>query len=424
MRIASLSVLLTLASGSLSMAQPGDPPPTLVEVETAERGTAFKILTVTGSVAPVMGSRLASVVEGQVESVLADEGDFVTRGDALLEIVKTPINHRIDEARGNAALEKAEYDELANGTRQERINAEEGQVREAEARLRLAEAEERRLKSLISQNAVSESEYDIALANLEEARATLEVQRAEFVEARDGARKEVLAAAYAEYEAAEAAVALLEYGLSRHTIRAPFNGVIGEKMSEAGQWVQAGTEVFTLASIDPLRVEVSIPESDFSNINVGTEASIRFDAFPDEVITVPVTAKVPIANPTTRTFPIHFDIDNKDLKYAIGMVARVTFRISDEKSEDVILIPKDALVLQPGGQRTLWRVVEESGGLSVQKIPVRTGREFDDKVALISGDLEAGQRVVTRGNERLFPGTMIEIIDPNAESAAGDGGSW
>jgi RND family efflux transporter MFP subunit len=114
-----------------------------------------------------------------------------------------------------------------------------------------------------------------------------------------------------------------------------------------------------------------------------------------------VRAVVPRADDRARTFPVKVSITNSDGRIAVGMLARVFLPVG--APEDAVIVPKDAIVEQ-GNQTVLFRVGAEG---AVERVQVETGSAAGAWVA-VDGDLQPGDRIVTRGNERIFPGQSVE----------------
>jgi RND family efflux transporter MFP subunit len=258
-------------------------------------------------------------------------------------------------------------------------------------------------------------------AELDRARAAVEIAQAALDRAQSGARVEAIASKRAETASFAARVAALEDQVARHTLRAPFDGVVGQKSTEAGQWLDAGSMTFALAEIDVLRVEVNVPERHFNSISLGSKGQVTIDALGDFAADATVTIRIPLGNTSARTFPVRLDLPNPDYTIAPGMFARVSFLVSpDSGLNDALLVPKDALLVEGSGStRRLWVVQEGAKGPEAHPRTVRMLGAFRDMVIIADGDLEVNDSIVVRGNEGLmFPGQSVNPRPHVSHSAA------
>jgi multidrug efflux pump subunit AcrA (membrane-fusion protein) len=374
-------------------------------------------LRLTGTVAPKRFSLLSAEFEGIVEEVMAEEGDLVAEGQVLLRLRDTATRLRLDQARSEAARSQAVLDELTNGERPEVVEAARAEVEEARAALVLARQQRDRLQDLLDGRTASQSEFDSAAAEFD--RATAEVARlqADYERLRNGARAEEVEQARADVQAAEARMAQLEYELGRHTLRAPFAGVIGEKRVDAGQWLGQGAQAFSMAELDPLQLRVLLPDRHFGEVLPGTKVQLTFDALPGRAFEEEVTTRVPLGNAASRTFPLLVDLDNPELLFAPGMLARVAIPVGKRAEEPSLLVHKDAIVRAADGSQDVWVVREEDGKPTAQPVRVSTGRSWRDMVEVTAGELREGERVVVRGNEVLFAGQAVSPREASTRSA-------
>jgi RND family efflux transporter MFP subunit len=331
----------------------------LVVVARAQRAPVAEQLNLTGTAVARRVSRLSPKVDALVAEVLIDDGDAVEAGQMLLRMDAVIANVELNSAA--AALEEAKA-QLKNARRRRDESAE-----------------------LAGQNLVAESVYAGTIAE---------------VEIRAAAVKRL-----------EADLARQQEIVSRHTVTAPFAGVIAEKLVEVGQWVQRGTPVLELVEIDVLRIEVPIPQAYFQRVQVGTPVKVRFDASPGQVQEAAVSFRIPVSDPTARTFPVRIELDNRSGQQAPGMSARVAFLLGDSKSQEVLQLPRDALVRQRDGTHLVWVVNESGSGWVASAVTVIPGRNVGDRVEVANKIITNGTRVVVRGNENLRDGQQVRIAE-------------
>lgn len=335
-----------------SLAGAADPAPVRVAqpitAETAER------LRLTGTVTAARRSRLSPRLAGLVSVVNVDAGDQVARGDVIVELDATIAKLELRAAR-------AELDE---------------------ARARLDEAERLR----------------------EEARPLVEQQHLPETESR--AREAQVQLAGATAERLRARVALWQEQVRRHQVRAPFAGVVHRKLTEAGEWVGTADPVVEIVDVEDLRIDVQVPQERFGDLRKDTPVRIRLDAsrgvdFPGRVI-----ALVPINDPAARTFLVRVEAPDAGGQMIPGASAEVELSIPGSKR--ALLVPRDALVLQPDGSQRVWVVETRHGETRAFSRDVRVGRALQETVEILDG-LDRQLPVVVRGNEALREGQAVAL---------------
>lgn len=332
-------------------AQPPAPP---VESEEARMAPVVKQLEISGTVSTPQASQISTSVEGLVSEIHFDSGARVKKGDLLL---------KLDSELEEAALAQAQ-------AQTEQAAAE---VKDARRRLKIAQTLASREYGPKNEAEAREAEVDIDLAALEAAKAE---------------------------QARRAAI------LERHELRAPFDGVISERMAEVGQWVVPGTAAFELVAMDGFRIDLPVPQDYFAQLREGTDVSLKFDALPDETIPAEIDALIPVSDPDARTFTLRVLPLRKNLPITPGMSARVIVRLNTGQ-EDVV-VSRDALIRYPDGRITVWVLEKADGETKVRERRVEIGLAFDNLVQIRSG-LKAGERVVVRGNESLRDGQSVRL---------------
>jgi RND family efflux transporter MFP subunit len=248
------------------------------------------------------------------------------------------------------------------------------------------------------------SEALAAIARVSEAKSSLQLVR-------EGPRQEQIDQAAANVAVQEQIVAGLEDRLKKYTVRSPFRGFVTSELTEAGAWVQQGDPVAEVVEIDPVEVEVFVPESTIRFVKKGATCTLSVDAIPGKTFTGVIDQIVPLADSRSRTFPVHVLVDNAPIgsrhELLPGMLARASLPTGE--SQQRMLVPKDALRLG-GASPTLLKV--EKGQTTI--IPVQTGPSMGSWISvesLVPGGLNVDDLVVTRGNERLRPGQEVTISE-------------
>jgi membrane fusion protein, multidrug efflux system len=229
-----------------------------------------------------------------------------------------------------------------------------------------------------------------------------------------------LAAAEADLRVAAAAVDRLEAErrqqaeiVSRHSVVAPFSGVVSRKLTDAGEWVETGTPVLELVDTGRLRIDVQVPQEHYRAISVGAPASVRMDANAGRALQGRVSARVPVSDPGARTFLARVEIAGAGERMTPGMSALVTFALRG--NETAVRVPRDAVLRRVDGSTSVW-VAGEGETATVSKREIEIGRSLRDFFDVKSG-LEAGARVVVRGNETLTEGQRVRILNAGAPAS-------
>lgn len=303
-----------------------------------------------GTVRPVMDSWVACEVAGRVLERRVENGDAVVRGTTLVRLDPTRFQKQLDHAQAEKA--------------------------EVQALLDLAKTQEKRAHELYRDDILS-------VGDLDQARS-----RRLSLEGRAGA--------------IETRIASIGDDLARTTVRAPFDGIITGVQTEVGGWVRQGDAVVRLSKLDPLEIQLDVSEKHFPRLSRGAEVQATVEALPGLVLAGKIFALVPLADPHARTFPVMIRADNPGGRVAAGMLARVELTL--DGGSRALLVPKDAIVRRAQNETVF--VVDE--GDVVRSVEVKSGRPSGDRVEVI-GDLQPGQSVVVRGNERLQSGQQVQI---------------
>lgn len=339
------------AVASLTLHAQGGPPRKMpVRYTPAREHNLRQMLSLPGTVEAQTASVVASSVEGLVEQFPGKEGARVAKGQVLAKLRTTPL--------------------------QLRLSAQKAALQEAEARLKQAESNLARAKELFAAQVVSRQQLDENQSEFNAWQGRTESLRAE--------------------------IARIEDDVERSTIRAPFAGVVVRERTEIGQWIEAGGPVVELLAMGAVEIRVEVPERHFAQIRDGSAAKVTLDALPEAELKGRVISRIPQADPEARTFPVKVRVSNPRGQIAAGMLAKVSFPAGE--SYRATVVPKDAIVTR-GPASFLFRV---NGEDKVDQVAVETGSSSGSWIEVRSGEIRAGDKVVTRGNERIMPGMAVE----------------
>ncbi len=251
-------------------------------------------------------------------------------------------------------------------------------------------------------------------AELEAAEAAFQVAEAAY--SRAVQLRERLVITVPEYErertASVAAASRLDQVRTRldfATIRAPLDGIVTRKQIEAGDLAAPQSRLFELADMSVMVVRVQVSELEVVHLREGDEVTIALDAFPRRELRGRIRRVFPSADPATRLVPVEVALEGEARALARpGFLARATFAL--ERHDDVLLVPASAIVAN-GGAETVF-VVE---GEIAESRRVSTGLSWLGSIEVTSG-LQAGEEVVTLGNNMLRDGAAVRAVEPAREA--------
>ncbi len=362
------------------------------------------------NVRPRRRSTIGSAVFGRVEEFLVDAGQAVQKDQPLAQLRVKTIGIEIAAAEAELRLRRAELAELQNGSRPAEIALAKATAESAEAARQYAEAKFRRFERLFDNlSGASQDEFEAARAEALKAAAEVAIADSSFELATEGPRAERIEQAAAQVAVSEQTVEGLRDRFGKYTIRCPFDGYVAAELTETGAWVNQGDLVAEVVEIDPVEVEVFVPQSNIRFVETGMEVHVAVEALDGEVFTGKVDQVIPVADERSRTFPVRVVVPNPKVagraRLLPGMLAKVALPSGESKPR--WMVPKDALQLG-GPTPVIWKVVD---GKAVV-VPIRTGPSSGALISIAPIEPEAiqqGDAIITRGNERVRPGQSVVL---------------
>jgi membrane fusion protein (multidrug efflux system) len=257
----------------------------------------------------------------------------------------------------------------------------------AKASLDLAVAEFGRIKSLLDQKVVSQSEYD-------QRRAQVDVAQQQFQMAQNAAEQ-----SYRSLQAARARVDLARKAAADTTIRAPFAGLVAERLVSIGDYVTRGAHVATVVRVDPMRIELTVPEQAISLIKVGQSVQVTVDAYPGESFAAKVRYVSPSVRADQRALTVEAVASNPDGRLKPGLFA--TASIQQPAGAPALLVPTTAVETVAGTSRVY--VIKKD---KVEERIVTLGEPVGQQVEITSG-LVTGETVAAAPKGHLADGMDV-----------------
>ena len=186
-------------------------------------------------------------------------------------------------------------------------------------------------------------------------------------------------------------------------IKAPFDGVVTDRWVEAGQYVRHDTKVVSVASLDPLRLELTLPEARLADVKQGGNVAFRVPAYPDRTFSGTIQYVGASVRETTRDVVAEATVENPDHALRPGMFASVELALADAPS---IVAPASALVPKAASTH-VFVIVKQGGGARLEERVVQTGAARDGFVSILRG-LKKGDVLVAKPDPALRNGQPVE----------------
>jgi len=350
--------LLTMSAMLVLAACGGTADGSEVETEGAAQQGFARVINV--EVMPLQLERFVEQV--RLTGVVQADRDVTVGAEESGRVVEVFVEKGVRVSEGDALV---------------RLDAEllEAQVAQAEAQASLAEETWQRRKRLWEQDRVgSELAYLEARSNADQTAATLRNLRER---------------------------------LARTVVRAPFAGVVEDRMVEVGTLVAPGAPVARIVDLEPLEVVAGVPERYASDVRVGATVKVSIDALPGEDFEGRVRFVGSTVETRSRTFPVELTLPNRSGLIKPEMIANV--QVERRAIEDAIVVPQNALVrVEEGFVLFVVAGAEGEERVEARRVNVRASQA---NLAAVEGDVEAGDRIVVVGQQLVADGDRVRIVE-------------
>jgi membrane fusion protein (multidrug efflux system) len=262
------------------------------------------------------------------------------------------------------------------------VSVDTTMLRSFEAAAELARQTFERAKVLRESNVSAQSEYDSAKAQYDQAIANADNMRAT---------------------------------IARKSIVAPFDGKLGLRQVNLGQFLAVGTPIVSLQSLDPIYVNFTLPQQFIRQVAKGQSVELSLDSFPGQIFKGAITAFDSQLDSASRTIPVQATLDNKDGRLQPGMFGSVAVLLPQQ--DKVVTVPQSAVTYNPYGNviYVIEAAAKQAPGaaatqahLIVRQQFVKLGETRGDQISVLSG-LKAGEQIVTSGQLKLRDGVGVQI---------------
>jgi multidrug efflux pump subunit AcrA (membrane-fusion protein) len=385
--LAAAALATGCSKGETAQARGRDVAAKSVKIEVVRQESVRRSVEAVGTLAAVDQVTISSEADGKVSRILADLGDRVTAGQALISLDNEKQQYNFDQQKAALARALAQYGapdpqhlpEIEKTPDVQKANADLSQATQAYER-----ANELFKRSLVPRQ------------TLDDAEATRESKRASYESALQSAKN-----LRASIQAAEASMKLADRQFRDTEIRAPFDGYVEKRFVNLGELVKTQMPVIAVVRVDPLKVIAEIPEKMAPWIHDGQPVELSVDAYQDRTFVGKVSRISPAVNTATRAFPFEALVPNKDAVLKPGTFARV--HIESGKLDEVMTLSYSALQYRYGVNRVF---VVDNDKLTVRELKV--GDRMGDRIEILSG-VSAGDRVAVTDVEKLVDGAKVSV---------------
>jgi multidrug efflux pump subunit AcrA (membrane-fusion protein) len=368
----------------------------------------------TGSLVADETSDVASQASGQVVSTPVSVGAFVRQGTVIARLNDKDARLRLQQAQAGVLQAQAGVRQaearlgLSPGGNFDassipEVRAANANLEQAQAQLRLAEANERRYRELVETGDVAMSVYDQYRTQRDTARAQVNSARQQLESAINTARQsnQAIQTAEAGVASARAQVAIAQKAVADTTIRAPYAGYVSNRPIAIGEYVTPASIVATVLRTNPIKLQLQVEEAEVPYVNAGMGVSLEVDAYPNRKFAGQVTDVNPAIDPASRSATIDVAVENGDNALRSGMFA--TAQIVRKGGTVAVFVPRAAVFSDQNTQSYRAFVIQgETAKLRV----VQLGADEGETIQILSG-VNADEIVATSNLQQLYEGARV-----------------
>jgi RND family efflux transporter MFP subunit len=348
------------------------PSPTRVVGVHPSRQALNETIKAAGSVTARAQVVITPKVSGRIARLLVEEGAYVRPGQLLADIDHTELAAQLAQSEASVASAQAAIS-------QGKIN------------LISAQTDERRMKELIDQKAISQQQYDQAVVRTQLAQQTIQAAQAQLLQAK-------------------ATVRFNQANLANFAVTAPMSGQITARNVDAGAMAAAGVALFTLAQTGNLRAEFDLPERQLAKLFRGQTVLVSSAAQPDQPVRAKLSEISPVVDPQSRLVKVKVDLPSNGV-FRPGLSVDGNFVLVEKPS--ALAVPLEAVTMSESQASVL---VQEDG--KVVRKTVTTGIRSLQAIEIVSGLSEA-DTVIVAGQTFVKPGDPVSVEVAGSTPAAG-----
>jgi multidrug efflux pump subunit AcrA (membrane-fusion protein) len=369
----------------------------------------------TGSLSANETSDVAPQTSGQVIATPVSVGAFVRQGAVIVRLNDRDARLRLQQAQAGVqqALAGVRQAEARLGLRPggnfdasaiPEVRTASANLEQAQAELRLAEANERRYRELVETGDVAVSVYDQYRTARDTARARVNSVRQQLETEINTARtsNQAIQSAEAAVASARSQAAIAQKAVADTTVRAPYAGYVSNRPVAVGEYVTPASAVATVLRTNPIKLQLQVAEAEAPFITQGMGVSLQVEAYGDRKFAGVVSAVNPAIDPASRAATVEVEVENGDNALRVGMFA--TARIVRQGANTSVFVPRAAVFSDQNTQS--YRVFVIQGDVAKLRV-VQMGTEEGDTVQILSG-VNADETVATSNLEQLYEGARVK----------------
>lgn len=383
-----LLVLLPLAACGPKAPAAADQPVS-VRLRQPRQVTEPVMVEASGEVEANVTSLCAFQVTGRVSRVLVEEGQPVRKGQLLATLDAADYQNALDAAAGQAVAAQAVAAKAKAGLRAQEL--EQARIEEAQQKDQYT-----RMKYLYEHKSLPANDFHKI-----EAAYQASVQRLHMAE--EGTRVEDKSSAVGQSQAAGAQRREAAKHLSDTRLAAPVAGFIGIKKIDVGNTVAAGTTVFSVLDLDPVKVRVTVPEAEIGKVHAGALAVVRVPALDGRSFEGKVDVVGMAADAATRSYTVKIAVPNHAHLLRAGMIAEARIYSAHETMQ-ALTVPGDAIVRDAKGVTLVYVYDGQRGRVYGRRVD--PGGLFENEVEIRAG-LKPGEQIVVAGQQNLREGALV-----------------
>jgi RND family efflux transporter MFP subunit len=337
----------------------------VVNIIHPEAGAPNQEIALPGNVQAFSDTPIYARTSGYLKRWYFDIGAHVKQGDLLAEIDTPEVDDQLQQARADLAT--------------------------AQANLQLAEITAKRNEDLLKSKSIATQDRDNAVGAYNADKTIVNSKQADMTR--------------------------LQRLQSYEKVYAPFAGIITARSTDVGALIDAGAapaarELFHLSSIDKLRTYVAVPQAYSRAIQIGSHADVTLDEFPGQRFQGTLVRTSNAIDPVARTLMVEVDVDNPDGHLLPGAYATVHIPLPSDLRTATVTVPSNTLIFRKEG---LQVALVRDG--KAQLVPVKVGRDYGDKVEIVTG-LQTADNVIIDPADSLVGGSAVQMKEPEASVAA------
>ena len=390
--------------------------PESVTTVIARRGDIAERLTLIGVVAAKAQANLSSVITGSVLAVNVNVGDRVQAGQVLVRIDDSTLRAQLQQNQGSLAAAQARLAQIRSGAGGTAASAN-ANLDSARVAYQTALANARRNRQLFAQGYVSQVAVDDAQQAAAASAAQLRSAEVAAQNANLGGR--TTSAAQSEIRNQEALVAeasgavqLIQAQIAQAVVGAPFGGVVTQRSVDPGTLAVPGTALVQVSDLNPVYVNVGIPEENLPYIHPGTSVDVTVESLPGHVWHGVVSAVNSATTQGTLSYLARIILPNNEVSLKAGMVANVAFIKAQHRK--VVVVPRAALFQGVNGDAVyrLAKAPECKCDGKAKLTAVIRGLETDTEVEVSGAGIGPGVPIIVQRPDTLKDGSLVSVSSP------------